>query len=307
MSAEPVLTLADLENWERQAPSLAVLGHPISHSISPPMHNAALAALAREDARFAQWSYHRFDVAPDELPRALESLHSRGFHGINLTLPHKVIAFDLVGTVDPAARPAGAVNTLLRTPAGWTGFNTDGYGLAAAVRESMGLDLAGAPILLLGAGGAARAAAAECLSRRCAGLWIANRTPENLHSLLQIIRPLAGEIPISAIEGISAGDRLAQLPTGAIVINATSSGLRPSDLAPVDLERLPRPAGLYDMIYNPPETPLLRQARALGIPRANGLLMLAHQGAKSLEIWTGAAAARTAPVMLAAARAALAS
>jgi shikimate dehydrogenase len=299
---DPVHTLADLAAWSRPGVSLAVLGHPIKHSISPPMHNAALQAAARADARFASWQYFRFDVHPDDLPRALDLLHAKKFRGVNLTVPHKIIAFDRVARIDAAAQPIGAVNTLLWTENGWHGFNTDGYGLAAAVRETLGRDLASQPIILLGAGGAARGAAVECLQRRCASLWIANRTRENLDTLIAALRPLAQGIPL---RGFSPGAAPTDLPADALVINATSAGLRESDPTPIDLATLPRPAAVYDMIYNPPETPLLHQAKALGLPHANGLSMLVHQGAKSLEIWSGLPAAQNDPVMSSAARAAL--
>jgi len=300
--ADPVLTLSDLENWSRPGTALAVLGHPIKHSVSPAMHNAALAELARTDPRFAAWNYVRFDIHPDDLPRALELLYTRGFHGVNLTVPHKIIAFDRVATVDPAARPVGAVNTLRRTPAGWQGFNTDGYGLATAVRETLGRTLAGAHVVLLGAGGAARGAAVECLQQGCASLAIANRTKENLDTLLALLAPLAREIPV---RGFAPAVPPADLPAGALVINATSAGLRETDPLPVALESLPRPAAVFDMIYNPPATGLLQAAERLGLPKANGLAMLVHQGARALEIWTGIAAARLAPAMGAAARAAM--
>ena len=298
MSApDPVLTLRDLGTWSRPGTSLAVLGHPIKHSVSPSMHHAALASLGRAD-----WRYHRFDVPPADLPRALELLHAKKFHGVNLTVPHKIIAFDRVAEIDPAARPVGAVNTLLWTPRGWHGFNTDGYGLASAVRETLGHELDGTPIVLLGAGGAARGAAVECLQRRSASLWIANRTPENLERLLATLAPLAKGVPL---HGFAPGSPPANLPPGSLVINATSAGLRADDPLPIDLNALPKVAAVYDMIYNPPQTSLLRAAAALGLPHANGLAMLVHQGAKSLEIWSGAPAAQTAPTMLAAARAAL--
>jgi shikimate dehydrogenase len=299
---DPVLSLADLERWSRPGIALAVLGHPIKHSISPAMHNAALAALAPEDRRFAEWHYHRFDIAPDNLPRALEVLHAKKFRGVNLTVPHKVIAFGHVAEVDPAARPVGAVNTLRWTDHGWHGFNTDGYGLAAAVRETLQRELTGAHIILLGAGGAARGAAVECLERGCASLAIANRTPQNLDALLRILRPLAGRIPV---RGFAPAAPPPDLPPDAVVINATSAGLEPAGLTPIDLAAIPRRASVYDMVYNPPQTALLRDAAALGLPHANGLSMLVHQGAKALEIWSGVPADRTAPTMLAAASAAL--
>jgi shikimate dehydrogenase len=282
MSADPIYTLADLDHWSFSGTALAVLGHPIKHSVSPPMHNAALAEMAKRDARFASWKYFRFDIAPDDLPVALEKLHVCNFHGINLTVPHKIIAFDRVAAIDPAARPIGAVNTLRRTPAGWHGYNTDGYGLATAIREDLGRELAGAHVLLLGAGGAARGAAVECLQRGCASLTILNRTRENLDALLAQLVPLAGK---SVVTGSTSAPTI---PSGALVINATSAGLKTADPLPVDLTVLSRPAGVFDMIYNPPETPLLAQARALGIPAANGLSMLVHQGARALEIWSGA-------------------
>lgn len=297
------LTLRDLESWSRPGTSLAVLGHPIKHSISPAMHNAALARLARTDARFADWRYFRFEVHPDDLPRALELLHAKKFRGVNLTVPHKIIAFDRVAEVDEAARPVGAVNTLFWTERGWRGHNTDGYGLAAAVRETLGRELAGAHIILLGAGGAARGAAVECLQRRCASLWIANRTRGNLDTLHAVLAPIAGTIPV---HGFSPSELPRDLPVNALVINATSAGLKPTDPTPIELTARPRPAAVFDMIYNPPVTPLLRAAANLDVPHANGLAMLVHQGAKALEIWSGIAAAQTAPDMAEAARAAMA-
>ncbi|KXU35935.1 shikimate dehydrogenase [Cephaloticoccus primus] len=303
-----VLTLADLETGkgEFSPNSLAVLGHPIAHSLSPRMHNGALAALARSGAvspkavHIGDWRYHAFDIAPEDLARALRLLHARGFRGLNLTVPHKVLALREVAEIDPPARAVGAVNTLLRTEAGWRGFNTDGYGLAAAVREALGLDLGAQPVLLLGAGGAARGAAVECLQRGCPALWIANRSQENLETLLDALRPLAGQ---ADLHGFAPANAIPpHFPEGALVINATALGLHEGDAAPINLKTLPRPISVYDMIYNPPETPLLRTARELGAPTANGAAMLVHQGAKALEIWSGISAEQIAPLMQAALR-----
>lgn len=298
--AEPTHTLDALSAWSHPGTALAVLGHPIKHSVSPAMHNAALAAMARERPEFAAWRYFRFDVPPDQLPHALTRLHAAGFHGLNLTVPHKVLAVELVAEIDPAARAIGAVNTLRRTATGWKGFNTDGYGLATALKADLAIDLAGAHVVLLGAGGAARGAAVECLQRRCASLRIANRTRSNLDALLAALRPLTGN---TALEGFDPTKPPSGLPAGLVVINATSAGLKPGEPAPMDLRRLPPGAKVYDMVYNPPQTTLLRDAVALGLPHANGLSMLVHQGARALEIWTDAAV--PAAVMDAAARAAL--
>jgi shikimate dehydrogenase len=283
-SADPVFTLADLETWSFPGTALAVLGHPIKHSISPAMHNAALAELARSDSRFTSWKYFRFDVPPEDLPRALDLLRAKNFRGLNLTVPHKVIAFDRIAAIDPAAKPIGAVNTLLATKNGWHGFNTDGYGLACGIREELHLDLAGSDVVLLGAGGAARGAAVECLQRRCRSLWIANRTVANLDVLLKALQPVATGI---SVLGFDPQDPPTELPAKAIVINATSAGLHDKDAPPANLAQFPRPSGVYDMIYNPPKTKLLAQVETLGLPYANGLSMLIHQGARALSHWTG--------------------
>lgn len=275
-----------------------MIGHPIAHSVSPQMHGAALAELSRSDARFSSWSYHAFDIGADRLPEALGAMARLGFAGVNLTVPHKVQAVGLCASLDPGALEAGAANTLAPDGGRWRGFNTDGYGLATGIREDLGLGLRGANIVILGAGGAARGAAVECLRSGCAGLWVANRTRANLDQLLAHLAPLAGKVPVRAL-----GDGAP--PAGALVINATSAGLRDADPAPVDLASIPGAAAVYDMIYNPAQTRLLRQARALGLPSANGLGMLVHQGAKALEIWTGIPAPRTAPAMRAAAAKAL--
>jgi shikimate dehydrogenase len=281
---------------------LAVIGHPIGHSLSPQMHSAALALLAARDARFAGWSYSAFDVEPGDLAAALDRMAERGFRGVNLTVPHKVLAVGLASSLDEGALEAGAVNTLLREASGWRGFNTDGYGLSAGLREDLGIELRGANVVLLGAGGAARGAAVECLRAGCAGLWILNRTRSNLESLVAHLLPIVRGIPVR----IMGGDiRSSGVPRGSLVINATSAGLRATDAAPVDLAALPGVAAVYDMIYNPKVTPLLAEAQALGLPHANGLGMLVHQGARALEIWTGVPAGGTAPAMREAAAKAL--
>ena len=249
------------------------------------MHRAALAALAATDSRFAAWDYFRFDIPPAELAGALPQFHAAGFVGLNLTVPHKVLAFDLVDEIAAEAKAVGAVNTLHRTAHGWRGHNTDGYGLAIALLEDLGFKLSGAEVILLGAGGAARAAAIECLRQKCAGLWIGNRTRAKLDALLAALRPHAGDIPL---HGFDPSEPPASLPRGAVLINATSAGLNPSDPAPIALRRLPAGLSVFDMIYNPPVTSLLREAAALGRRHANGLGMLVHQGALALRIWTGA-------------------
>jgi shikimate dehydrogenase len=306
VALEPILTLADLAHWPRGADdgpagmvALAVVGHPVAHSLSPVMHNAALAELAKSNAAFSGWRYFKFDIAPEALAAALAAFHARGFRGLNLTVPHKALAMPHLEAVDASAHAAGAANTLVRTDTGWRGCNTDGTGLTAALREDLGVTLRDTPVLLLGAGGAARAAAVACLGSSCAALHVGTRTPAGRRELLAELR--AGPAGIR-VEDFDLARPPAGLPAQALVINATSLGLDPHDGSPLDLDLIPRPAAVYDMIYRPPQTALLRQAARLGVPHANGLSMLIRQGAASLQIWTGEPAPVN--VMRAAARAA---
>lgn len=298
--AESIHSLADLSAWSFPGTALAVVGHPIAHSLSPVIHNAALAGLALTFPRFRDWRYFKFDIAPGDLPAALAEFHRLNFRGLNLTVPHKSLVVEHLAKSDSFVRAAGAANTLTYFADGWHGANTDGYGLTTALQQELVVGLAGAHVILLGAGGAARGAAVECLRARCASLWIGNRTAASLAALLTELQPLAGA---TEVQGFDLANPPAGLPADAIVINATSLGLAPTDLAPLDLRKIPRPGRVLDMIYRPARTALLRQAAELGLPHANGLSMLVHQGARSLELWTGA----TVPVavMQAAAQAAL--
>jgi shikimate dehydrogenase len=299
-AAESIHTLADLERWTFPGTALAVIGRPIAHSLSPAIHHAALAALAQVQPKFRDWRYFKFEVAPDELERALGLFHKNRFHGLNLTVPHKALVVEHLVAGDAFVRAAGAANTLSYTEAGWRGANTDGAGLSAALRQELGVKLDGAHVILLGAGGAARGAAVDCLHRHCASLWIGNRTRASLEAWLSTLQMIAGK---TMVKGFDLTTPPAGLPAGSIVINATSLGLAASDPSPLDLKKIPPPAGVFDMIYRPAQTALLRQAAELGFAHANGLSMLVHQGARSLELWTGAAVPVS--VMLDAARSAL--
>jgi shikimate dehydrogenase len=260
----------------------------------------SLRVLAERDPAFADWHYGRFAVKPEQLPEALKALHKRGFRGINLTVPHKVQAVDLVRSIDPEARRMGAVNTLVYQKSGYKGYNTDGYGLARAVAETLHRPLADADVLLLGAGGAARAAAVQCLRDGCRSLWIGNRTPARLTGLVEAI----GASDDARVHRFNLARPPAALPRrGVLIINATSLGLKPEDPQPLDLKRFAGDTVVYDMIYNPRETPLMAQARAQGMSAANGLSMLVYQGLRSLEIWSGQPV--PADVMFAAARKAM--
>ena len=283
---EEILRPEDLTGIPPEVVSLAVLGFPIGHSISPAIHNAALFEMAKSDSRFAKWRYWRIEVKAERLSEVLPILLKEGFRGLNLTIPHKVQALDQVVELSAEARAIGAVNTLLASDDGWRGFNTDGYGLEQALREEFEINLEGAKVILLGAGGAARAAATQCLLRGCRKLWIGNRSPDRLRELLEVLSVPGDKADVKGfafdeVKAVFAGQ------SDLVVINATSLGLRSEDPSPLDLSALPMGVKIYDMVYNPAETALLRQARDLDLRATNGLSMLVHQAARSLAIWTG--------------------
>lgn len=301
MNTEKTYTLEDLDRLEFPGTALAVLGDPVKHSLSPVMHNTALALLAESDGRFQDWAYYRFEVPATALLEALPRFHAKGFKGLNLTVPHKVLALETVEELSAEAAAMGAVNTLRRTDAGWEGFNTDGYGMERGLQDELGQELRGHEILLVGSGGAARAAAAQCLRSGCAKLYLGNRSQDRLAELYEILRDMNTGIPIQTFQ---LSDLPTDLPETGVLINATSLGLRGADPAPVTVADIPPAWAVYDMVYNPPETRLLKAARARGMPCANGLSMLVHQGARALELWTDAVV--DAGRMEAAAKAALA-
>lgn len=278
-------TLADLGTQEFPGTPLAVIGHPIRHSVSPAMHNAAIAKMRQRDSRFNDWAYYRFDIAPEDFAEAVPLFYKNNFLGLNLTIPHKVQAMDLIYGVSPDAERMGAVNTLVWGEHGYDGFNTDGYGLKNALKADLGVALKDRTVILLGSGGAARAAAVQCMLDGCARLYVGNRSIERLEQLMGVVQAMPhGE----RAEAFALAEPPAGLPAEGVLINATSLGLKEADPAPFDVSHLPKGWAVYDMIYNPDATRLLQEARARGLPAANGLSMLVHQGVRSLGIWSHA-------------------
>jgi len=278
-------SLEDLSKVKFEGTPLAVIGHPIKHSVSPAMHNAAIAKMRNADSRFNDWAYYRFDIAPEDFAAAVPLFHQNNFLGLNLTIPHKVQAMDLIHGVSPDGQRMGAVNTLVWGEHGYDGFNTDGYGLKNALKADLGVTLKGATVILLGSGGAARAAAVQCILDGCAKLYIGNRSVERLEQLMAVVQAMPGG---DCAEAFALAEPPADLPVHGVLINATSLGLKDEDPAPFDVVRLPQGWAVYDMIYNPDATCLLQEARARGLRAANGLSMLVHQGVRSLEIWSQA-------------------
>ena len=229
--AEKVFTLADLRAWTRAEPSFAVLGRPIAHSLSPKMHNAALDAAARERSapELAARRYFRFEIAPEELGEALPLFFEENFLGLNLTIPHKVEALPLLKKISPEAAGIGAANTLARDDAlgGWRGENTDGSGFARAAEMSLGVKLAGTRVVLLGAGGAARAIAATALAQGCAELTIVNRSRDRAEAL---VRALSGEATFQSLR---------ENPSKEISLNQASPSDKNVASPKISLNRIP--------------------------------------------------------------------
>jgi shikimate dehydrogenase len=262
----------------------AVFGSPIAHSASPAMHNAAFAHLG------LNWRYLAFEVDPKRLRAAIEGAKAMNFAGINLTVPHKLLAVKMMDQLDESANKWGAVNTIKfdrdsgRMPGPLTtraiGFNTDADAIVAALREDLKLPLRGARILLLGAGGAGRTAALKLAAENVAELFLVNRT---LNKAVKIAREINKLFPSVSV---SAGFPKAKVD---LILNATSLGLKANDPSPLDEKQFSfnQTRAVFDMIYRPAETKLLKAAKKAGCRTANGLGMLLHQGAKAFEIWTG--------------------
>ena len=276
-----VHTLEDLRRWPAERPPLrlAVLGDPVAHSASPPMHNAALAECGI-DAR-----YTRLHIRADELAEAFRLLPAQGFIGVNCTIPHKFAALALVDRADEHARRIGVVNTVVVEDGNLAGYNTDGPGLVRAVRADFGAELHELRVMVLGAGGGAgRAIAMQCAIERCPRIALVNRTREKLGAL---VSEIAGFFPADRLTVCDLGreDLSAQLAETDLVINCTSLGMKPGEPSPIPADLIAARHLLYDTIYTAARTPLLRAGDTAGARGANGLSMLLHQGALSFEIW----------------------
>ncbi|HUI05796.1 MAG TPA: shikimate dehydrogenase [Verrucomicrobiae bacterium] len=256
---------------------VGVFGAPIAHTASPALHNAAFDALKMN------WKYLAFLVEPQNLCTALQGARDMGIVGINLTVPHKILALDCLDAVDAEARRLGAVNTVSIEKRRLRGFNTDGYGFVKAVKEDFNLSIRGKRVLVLGAGGAGRAIAVKCALEGAAKVIVANRT-------LARIEPVAREIRLAKVEfqplPLEAGEIAKVMRDVDLVVNATSVGLKEEESLGLGLELFSPRLHVYDAIYRPAQTELLRVAESAGAKVANGLGMLLHQGARAFEIWT---------------------
>ncbi len=261
----------------------AVIGDPIAHSLSPVMQNAALRELGLNA------SYEAFHVTLEQLPEFVESAR-KNLAGFNITVPHKKHILPYLDAIACEAELAGSVNTVTVSGGKLSGTSTDGAGLERALSEEFGFRVHGGKIAFVGCGGAAQAAAVHFAVSGAESITVINRTPEKAQALTELIRTHFPAVR-TAFAPLDDPERCRALlkPCG-VVIQCTSVGLKPEDPSPFDVSLLPDGICCYDTIYKP--TAFLKAAAARGLRNARGFGMLLHQGACSLEIWTG----RTAPV-----------
>ena len=257
-----------------------IIGDPIGHTMSPAMHNAAFKSLG------LNYVYVPFKVKSMELRKAIEGIRGLNLRGVNVTIPHKVAVVQLLDKLDPLAERIGAVNTIVNDEGILTGYNTDATGFLQTLHDR-NIEPAEKKVLLLGAGGAARAIG-HILTREKARVTILNRKQD-----LSWAEDLAARLSrnykteVKALE-LTAENLKKAGNNAEILVNATSLGMSPEiDSTPVPAELLRADLTVFDVVYNPLQTRLLREAKAVGAQTIDGLEMLVRQGAVSFEIWTG--------------------
>ncbi|SNB45844.1 shikimate dehydrogenase [Geobacter sp. DSM 9736] len=260
---------------------LGIIGWPVEHSLSPFMQNAALRQLGLD------WVYVPFPVAPELLGQAVAGLRALNVAGFNVTIPHKSSIIPYLDALSPEASLIGAVNTVKREEDRLVGYNTDCTGFISSLRRDLGLEPEGARVVVVGAGGAARAAVTGLCQESVSSLLLVNRTEERGEELIRRVRTEFPHIQLrsASLRSLQDGDVLA---SADLIVNTTSIGMGGSSFSGFDLSSMKSGGGVYDMVYVPAETPLLAAARGLGLKTANGLGMLAAQGEAALRLWTGA-------------------
>jgi len=264
-----------------------IFGHPLTHSLSPDMHNAAFDALGLDG------NYRLLDVPPAGLAQAIDDLRTSGFSGANVTVPHKQAVIPLLDEVTEEARAIGAVNTLVKKGRWLIGDNTDWQGFLIPLREAA-FDPAGGHCTVLGAGGAARAVVFALGRAGAATVTVFNRTIARAEALARDLQPLFPSTELHARPMSALAERNTGAPPPSLLVNTTSVGMSPDTDGcpwPGDFP-LPPATVVYDLVYNPLQTQLLRRAEAAGCSTIDGVGMLVHQGAISFAMWTG----RKAPV-----------
>jgi shikimate dehydrogenase len=262
-----------------KAELVGVFGHPVAENPTIVMQEAAFQELG------LNWRYLTIEVYPEDLENAIKGMRAFNMRGINLTIPHKVEVLKYLDEVAEDARLMGAVNTVLREGDRLIGENTDGKGFLYSLREDTQVDPAGKRIVVLGAGGAARAITVELALAGAAHLTVVNRSAERGQALVSLLNE---KTPVTA-EFVQWDDVYALPANTDVLVNATSIGLYPDVTAKPDLDYDTITANMIvcDVIPNPPHTPFLKEAEARGARTLDGLGMLVYQGAIGFKMWTG--------------------
>ncbi|HRZ86640.1 MAG TPA: shikimate dehydrogenase [bacterium] len=257
-----------------------IFGYPVAHTASPAMHNAAFGHLGLDCA------YLPFEVAPAKLGDAVKGLRAFGIRGVNVTVPHKETVIPFLDEVTREAKVIGAVNTVVNNGGRLTGHNTDGAGFLRSLKEECRFDLKGKRMVLVGAGGAGRAVAIQSLLSGLKQALIVDIDRKKCRVLTAYINKTVR--PESAVFA-APGDRGLDEVVAAcdIVVQATPCGMKSADPLPLDPSLLRKGQLVYDLVYNPPGTKLLKAAARKGCAVSNGLGMLLYQGCIAFEIWTG--------------------
>ncbi|MDH3625105.1 MAG: shikimate dehydrogenase [Myxococcales bacterium] len=260
---------------------LGIFGFPVAHSKSPQMHRAAARALG------IALEYDRFEVAPANLALEVKAKHDARIDGYNLTVPHKEAVIALLDDIAPPARAIGAVNTVVRTDDRYVGHNTDAPGLARSLEEA-GVRIDDARVVIVGAGGAARAAVVGLADAGAAEIAVLARRPEQGEALVESLAHFVDCI----LEAAPLSEADWHFDSGTLVVQATSATLgsnpRAEEFAAMlPIDALPPDAAVVDMVYEPLETAVLTRAKKRGLKVVDGLGMLLHQGAIAFEMWTG--------------------
>ena len=264
-----------------QTQLLGIMGWPVEHTLSPTMHNAAFAALG------LNWVYLALPVPPGQVEAALRGMVALGFRGANVTVPHKQAVMPYLDRITEAAQAIGAVNTIVVGEDGrLSGDNTDGMGFLADLRER-GFQPRGRRALVLGAGGGARAVV-YALATAGAQVTILNRTLSRAELLVEHLAPAVppGSLSCRSLDRNALAEEAARAD---LLVHTTPVGMWPHEETSLWPDTLPFPPHLLacDLIYRPPETKLLRQARLAGAETINGVGMLVHQGVLAFKLWTG--------------------
>ncbi len=261
----------------------AIFGHPVSHSLSPRMHNAAFRALNLDSV------YVPFDVQPKDFETAARAIRAMGISGVNITIPHKESIIFFLDEISPEANLTGAVNTVKNDDGKLTGYNTDVGGFLRSIREDLGFHPKGSNVAVIGAGGGARAVLTALCMSDASEIYVMNRTSDKAKKLAAEFKKNFKDTQIFAISLDDKEEMERSLGSANLLVNATLAGMKGVDPVEVPLE-LSQTAVVYDLVYEPRETHLIERAKEMGQRASGGLGMLLYQGAESFKIWTGAEA-----------------